>query len=402
MSGFLINLIIANLFLRNFGETHFAIYVFISSLPSLLNFLDFGLGSAAYNSQVDGMQISKSGPTKSQEELSSIYLLSVVLIFCSMVFLVVAYQLFPNVFKIALFSTVGKTEILVIGILFICLTTPFTISYKILQASNRNLELILLQGLIPCLTLIIVFLGNISGAQDIAYLASPISALVIAVWAFFRSQIYGRIEIRTSITGLRVRFLGLIRHSFLSLTALIISNVLLFLPRYILAQNGDESELVKLSFMLMFLVSAQSLISADSQAQVTLIRISPEPEQVKRIQKATIRCLALAFFLSLGMIVLSVISEKFNVRVLTKQEALFAAVLLLLWASQIVTSSVNSQTKNIPFFIAIYSFSLFFVIVMSFCFEIVSFYQIFCLIMFPTTLMITIGVISKFRLKIRK
>jgi O-antigen/teichoic acid export membrane protein len=399
--GFVINLIIANLYLKYIGEGFFAIYVFIASLPSLLNFLDFGLGSAAYNSLVDGMHNSKSGLRKHREDLSSIFFLSVVLVLSSLVLVGVVYKIFPSLFNIALFSTLEKTEILVIGFLLICLMTPFTISYKILQATNRNLELILLQGLIPCLTLIIVCFGYISGARDFAYLASPISLFVIAIWAFFRSQIYEGLKFGFFITGLKTRFMGLIRHSILSLIALIISNVLFFSPRYILAQNGDENELVKLSFMLMFLISAQSLISADSQAVVTRIRISPEPEQVERIQKATIRCLILAFFISFGMIVLSVISEKFSIRVLTLQEAFSASVLLLLWASQIVTSSVNSQTKNIPFFIGIFTFILIFVTVISFRIKIVSFDQIFFLIMLPTALMMSAGVIFKFRLKIR-
>jgi hypothetical protein len=402
ISGFCINLIIANFFLKNFGETQFAIYIFISSLPILLNFLDFGLGTAAYNSQVDGIKISHSYNEKSQVELSSIYLLSLIMIILSLALIGAANLFFPNLFNVALFSKSGNNEILMIGFLLICFAIPFTISHKVLQASNRNLELILLQGLIPCLSLIIVYVGYVSGVEDISLLANPVALLVIAVWAFIRSKFTEKIEINLIILNLKSRISALIHHGFLSLTALIIINILLFLPRYILAQNGDDVELVHLSFMLMFLVSAQSLISADAQAQVTSIRISNEFEQAVKIRKATIKCLILALILSLGMFLASLLGEKLDIRILTRQEALFASFLLIVWALQIVTSSVNSQTKNIPFFISIYAFSLVFAIMVSSFIQIVTFSQIVLLVIAPTSLIASIGIILKFKFKIRK
>jgi hypothetical protein len=261
---------------------------------------------------------------------------------------------------------------------------------------------IAIQGLIPVFTFSLVALGYFLNWHWIVYLATPISMLAAAFWAYIASNQIRMILINSFSGKMKALSMQLIRHSILSVIAIVIANVVAFLPRYILTQSGNDIELVKLSFMLMFLISAQSLISVDAQAKVTKIRTSVQSNTSVLVRQATYRCLLLAFILSVGMFLLSLIDDYLGIRIISSTEAACASLLLFIWGAQIVTSSANSQTKNIKFFILLYSLTLSVSALVWHFLIIKSFFQIFFLILLPTYLILTLGVLTKFKFSLLK
>ncbi len=402
LSGFGVNLTCVNFILHHHGENDFVIFSFISSLPALLNFLDFGLGTAAYNSQVDSKEKSQSRDFNEQEELTLIYLLSTLLTSICLLLIFFTFFLNPNLFNIGIFTNDNQIYLLLLAFVIVCITSPFSIAYKILVAKHKSSQVIAIQGLIPLFTFLIVVLGYSLEWRWIAFLASPISMLLAAFWAYFSSNQI-RILLINNLPGkIRKAFIKLIRHSILSVIAIVMTNIVAFLPRYILAQKGNEIELAKLSFMLMFLISAQSLISVEAQANVTKIRMSKESSTSVLIRQATYRCLILASILSGGMFILSLIDNYLGIRIISGVEAACASLLLFIWGAQTVTSSANSQTQNIKFFIVLYSLILSTVALSWYFFSINSFFQVFLIILLPTYLLVTFGVLTKFKFSILK
>ena len=401
LTGFIINIACVNYILKQHGDTDFVIFSFISSLPALLNFLDFGLGTAVYNSQVDGSRVSRVKNLALREEKTLIYLFSVCLSLVCIALVLITFFVFPNLFDLAILKNPNQKSLFLYAIILVCITSPFTISYKILLAENKNSQVIVIQGFIPLLTFLIVASGYFFRWTWISLLATPISMLVISVLSYVHSDQFEITKISNISGKMRQISTTLLRHSLLSVIAILLANAVAFLPRYILALNGNEKELVKLSFMTMFLISTQSLISVEAQARVTKIRLTKGFETTLLVRQATYKCLILASILSLGMFSLPLIGDILDLRLISLSEAACASLLLLLWASQIVTSIANSQTKNIKFFILLYSISLLILFFNWKFFEIKSFLQIFCLILLPAYLLAAMIVIGKFKFTIR-
>lgn len=398
-TGFILNLAIANIILRNMGVKEYAIFSFIASLPGLLNFLDLGMGTAAYNEIVDSKsEMSKYG--RMNQTLSLIYLFSVFMTFLSLGLFFVAFQVAPDLFHVSLLSSHRSLGILQFAIVLICLAIPFSITYKILQATDRNLDVILLQGIIPVVTVLLVYLGIHLNVTIFVYLAFPIALFSISILAFLYLNHFLRVAIPRRITNERQKLYDLIKHSYLSLGFILITNLFVFLPRYVLAQRGSADAIVHFGFMMMFLISAQSLVSVDAQLRVTRIRRSSKLEQSKLIQIGTARSIVISAAISVFLIALSIVDKFLAIRVITLQEALFASALLIIWATQIVSASVNSQTKNIPFFISLnFATFLLSLLISKFC-HVTTFTDVLLLLMIPCYLLISIVTLLKFRMRV--
>ena len=399
ISGFVLNLVIANIILSNAGTKEYAIYSFIASLPALLNFLDFGMGTAAYNELVDSKN-KMSKYDRNNQTLSLIFLSSFLMTFLSVVFYFVALKVAPSLFQISLLSANRLPELLSFAIILVCITIPFSVSYKVLQATDRNLDVILLQGIIPLVALLIVYMGIQFSTPIFIYISVPISLLLISILAFLRTYHFFEIAILPKFSRDRLKLYDLIRHSYLSLVFILLANLFIFLPRYVLAQKGSADAMLHLGFMLMFFISAQSLVSVDAQASVTRIRRSSKVEQPQLIRIGTARSIMISIVISLCLIALSFIDNFLEIRILTLQEALFCSTLLIIWAVQLVSASANSQTKNIPFFISLYFAILLLSILINNFFQVTTFSEVFMLLMAPCYLLITLAVIAKFRFKV--
>jgi hypothetical protein len=232
------------------------------------------------------------------------------------------------------------------------------------------------------------------------YISVPISLLLISILAFLRTYHFFEIAILPKFSRDRLKLYDLIRHSYLSLVFILLANLFIFLPRYVLAQKGSADAMLHLGFMLMFFISAQSLVSVDAQASVTRIRRSSKVEQPQLIRIGTARSILISIVISLCLIALSFIDNFLEIRILTLQEALFCSTLLIIWAVQLVSASANSQTKNIPFFISLYFAILLLSILINNFFQVTTFSEVFMLLMAPCYLLITLGVIAKFRFKV--
>lgn len=357
------------------------------------------MGTAAYNELVDSKN-KMSKYDRNNQTLSLIFLSSFLMTFLSVVFYFVALKVAPSLFQISLLSANRLPELLSFAIILVCITIPFSVSYKVLQATDRNLDVILLQGIIPLVALLIVYMGIQFSTPIFIYISVPISLLLISILAFLRTYHFFEIAILPKFSRDRLKLYDLIRHSYLSLVFILLANLFIFLPRYVLAQKGSADAMLHLGFMLMFFISAQSLVSVDAQASVTRIRRSSKVEQPQLIRIGTARSIMISIVISLCLIALSFIDNFLEIRILTLQEALFCSTLLIIWAVQLVSASANSQTKNIPFFISLYFAILLLSILINNFFQVTTFSEVFMLLMAPCYLLITLAVIAKFRFKV--
>lgn len=401
VTGFILNLLTANLIIEKSGETDYAIFALIASLPALMTFLDFGLGNAAYNISLEPTRLSDSKDDNILDKLSSVFYLSTFLIFAVQIILFGFYAIRPEFFRITLLDQDTVWQSSVIAVVLVCFSTPFTIAYKILLARRMNLRVIYIQGAIPLLTFLFVLLGVRTEIESLIYLAFPNSILVLAIFAYKETNLMRSVNPVKIFALMKEHGSALLGHSLLSVLMMMVANLFSFLPRYILGRESDHSQLVQLSFMLMYLTSSQSIIISEGQAIATKIRLQIGTNEKYLIRKGMIRCLAIALITSLGLLSLSFINIYSPITLISHQQAIFTSIILCVWSLQVIPNFANSQTKNISFFIVLYLFALLYSIVIWKLLNINSFTQIFWLILLPSNVLITFSLIVRFKFTIR-
>ena len=207
--------------------------------------------------------------------------------------------------------------------------------------------------------------------------------------------------LRHALTLVRKNARDLINHGLLSVTMMLLANLTSFLPRYILARESDHSQLVQLSFMLMYFSSAQSIIGSEGQAISTKIRSKKLGNERDMIRKGIIRCLVIAVITSLGLLSLSLLNTLSPFTLISPQQAIFTSIILCIWSLQVIPNFLNSQTKNIYFFILVYLLALTYSLVTWNFLDTMDFTQIFWQILLPSNVIISFGVIAHFKFGIR-
>lgn len=400
-TGFTLNLLTANLIIEWSGEVDYAIFALIASFPALLTFIDFGMGNAAYNISVQLNSDNSAKDKRILNNLSSIVLMSIFLTTAVLVLLFGIYTLYPEYFRVTLLGQEVAWRSSVIALVLICLSTPLALAYKVLLALGRNSQVIFLQATIPFLTFLLALLGTQTNFKFFIYLAFPISLLLVAIFAFKETRILKYLQLRHAFTLARKNARNLINHGLLSVTMMLLANITSFLPRYILARESDHSQLVQLSFMLMYFSSAQSIISSEGQAISTEIRSKKLGNDRDLIRKGMVRCLVIAVFTSLGLLSLSILNTISPFTLISLQQAIFTSIILCIWSLQVIPNFLNSQTRNICFFIVVYLLALTYSLVAWNLFDANNFTQTFWQILLPSNMIMSFGVIAYFKFGIR-
>jgi len=266
--GALSNFVIATLLIRNFGYEGYALYVVLSSLPSLIPFADFGLGSSIFNFFAD-----KSEGRTPQNILTEVFLLSCLLsIFLILIFTLIVLGLsnysgdffaIPNHY---LFSGLAIISITLFSV-------PFSLAAKKMFAEERISKVFFIQGLIPPITASLVFLFSRDETQSLGRLVFiPSVTYLITTLAVFK--ISGFIKF-FSITDWRKFRNGIRKSLTLGGWSLCLTTVIALvwqMPKYLIQMFGTPLEMTTYSLMSLFLIPGLSLTAVSATWHTTNVR----------------------------------------------------------------------------------------------------------------------------------
>lgn len=266
--GAVSNFIIATLLIETFGYQGYALYVVLSSLPSLIPFADFGLGSNIFNFFAD-----KSEGRATNNIVTEVFLLSCLL----SIFLVSISTLvvlgFSN-YSDAFFTIPNHYLYSGLGIISITLfSVPFSLAARKMFAEEQISKVFFIQGLIPPITASLVFLFSRDDTKSFVILVFIPSAIyMITTLAVFK--ISGFIEF-CSVTDWE-KFRNSIRRSLtLGGWSLCVTTVIALvwqLPKYLIQMFGTPLEMTTYSLMSLFLIPGLSLTAVSATWHTTNVR----------------------------------------------------------------------------------------------------------------------------------
>lgn len=266
--GALSNFIIATLLIKNFGYEGYSLYVVLSSLPSLIPFADFGLGSNIFNFFAD-----KSEGRTPQNIVTEVFLLScllsIFLVFISTLIILGLSNYSDEYFAIPnhyLYSGLGIISITLFSV-------PFSLAARKMFAEERISKVFFIQGLIPPITASLVFLFSRDETKSLDLLVfMPSVTYMITTLVVFKMS--GFIEF-FSITDWE-KFRNSIRKSLtLGGWSLCVSTVIALvwqMPKYLIQMFGTPLEMTTYSLMSLFLIPGLSLTAVSATWHTTNVR----------------------------------------------------------------------------------------------------------------------------------
>ncbi len=270
--GALSSIIVASLLIDHVGQVGYVKYVLLTSLPSLIPFADFGLGSNVLNYFAD-----KSKGKEAINTVSETFLLS-----SAISLLIVIASMFSVIVMVRISSS--PTQIPIGQVLLgVCITSitflavPFSLGAKKMFAEERINIVFVLQGLIPPLTLVSVIacLYFNVGLHNILYFAPSIAYLFSTLVIFFISGI-SKHFIKPTTQGFLVSYGRILRLGGWSLCVTTVVSLVWQTPKYILQFTSSTEQLTEYALMSLFLIPGLSLTAVAGTWHTTNIRRKSE------------------------------------------------------------------------------------------------------------------------------
>lgn len=267
------------------GQEGYTKYVLLTSLPSLIPFADFGLGSNVFNFFAD-----KSKGRFTVNTVSETFILSAILS-GSLAIGCVFISRFN--FKFSNFPFQLPRNEISLGVGVLCITffaVPFSLAAKKLFAEGRVTTVFLIQGTIPLLTLLIIVLCVYSkvGTDNLLYFAPSIAYLLSSLVLFLSSRIFEHFEI-PKIWTIRENSRKILKLGGWSLCVTTVVALVWQTPKYILQLTTTNQELTKFSLMSLFLIPGLSVTSVTATWHTTNIRRIDEKSSILVLTQRSIR-----------------------------------------------------------------------------------------------------------------
>jgi O-antigen/teichoic acid export membrane protein len=305
VSGFLCNIIIADLIVDKRGIAFYGIFALITSIPTLLPFIDLGFGNFIFNSFAK----TESDRDLLERQTGSVFFLLIILTFLTTILM----AFFTFVLEWNFLLPEGTEQNLILASFCIGVITAFSIPISLgsrkLQAEFRNNWVIAAQGMIPILTLIEIFFLIRTDVFQIFIFIVPVSNYFFTTILLFKiSGISSFIKMsrRWKITEF---FMEILR---LGLWSVSLSSILVYiwqLPRILIEGERAPKVLGDYSIILLYLVPSISLIGAYSVSKSpTLKRLNWNSHKLSEIKRASFIAFSLALLIVVLLIVLKPIT----------------------------------------------------------------------------------------------
>lgn len=260
--------IIATTILKNFGNQGYAFYVILTSLPSLMPFADFGLGSNIFNFFAD-----KIVGRKDQNNVTEVFLLSClfssVFFLCLMLIMVLLLkftQLLSGFQQKELYISLG-----IIGITFICV--PFSLAAKKMFAEEKITTVYLIQGLIPPITATLTYLFSVHKKTSLGILVffPSVTYLFTTLVIFQLSGMYKDFNSANLESFMKSARVSMTLGGW-SLVVTTVTALVWQIPKYLIQFFGTTKELTTYSLMSLFLIPGLSLTAVSATWHSTNVR----------------------------------------------------------------------------------------------------------------------------------
>jgi hypothetical protein len=277
--------VIATTILENFGSQGYAIYVILTSLPSLIPFADFGLGSYLFNFFVDNNK-----GRKTRNEVSEVFLLSclisslVILGSNLLIFLLSKFTKLLSGFQLQeLYLGLGVISITFIGV-------PFSLAAKKMFAEEKISSVFLIQGMIPPISATFIYFlsAHLKASLEILVIVPSITYLFTTLLIFQLSGFFGDF-VGTNLENFRDGARASLALGKWSLVVTTVTALVWQIPKYLIQFFGTSREMTNYSLMSLFLIPGLSLTSVLATWHTTNIRRRDRKANVSDMTRLSIK-----------------------------------------------------------------------------------------------------------------
>lgn len=302
------SVLLTNMIISTSGNKVYALFVVLTSLPSLFPFLDFGLGANVFNFYVDHRD-EEASSLEEESLISTIFLtimgigLSIFLFFLFAVGLVKVQFIQITYWD----GNVNLYLLLIVGITI--LAAPFSIGSKKLHAESRSYLVWSVEGAIPIFSFLLIgTLMKIFGEFNALMLLVPsLVYLACMISIFFLAGLNMRV-IKPRISYIKYYAKPSIKLGVWSL--LLTTSVALTwqIPKYVFNSTGNSDYVAKYGILSMILLPAFSLLNVSSAWLAPAARLSPAEDLpalvLLHFRKTMLRSLLIGFLVCSGVYLL--------------------------------------------------------------------------------------------------
>ncbi len=283
--GAISNFVVATLLLDSFGNEGYAVWVILTSLPSLIPFADLGLGSNIFNYFAD-----KSQRREAQNNVTEVFLLS---IFFSIFFILVIALLIFVLSNISYLTSRVSTKNLYVGLCIMAITfvaVPFSLATKKMFAEEKIASVFFIQGLIPPLTASATFILLSNNIQSVYFLVFvPSVTYLITTLAIFKVSAITKFFAFTNFEKFRRNIRKSLSLGGWSLCITTVTTLVWQAPKYVIQTFGTPIDLTSYSLMSLFLIPGLSLTAVAATWNTTRVRRRDHSADVTLMTKRSIR-----------------------------------------------------------------------------------------------------------------
>ena len=347
LAGAVLNIFLATFLIDHFGHDYFATYVLVTSLPMLMLWADFGLGSLILNTFIDAKQNLLTPETIRQRVNFSFYSI-LVMGLASLVILVstLKFSGLGNDYSYSL-SRIGLLCIIVVGIT--SFAVPFSLGVKKFQADDNYLQVMKIQGLIPFsisfLTLMIA--KALPFKSELLMLVPSVIYFCNTLFIFIKSGLGNYLTIPKFIY-LDKALLQYIRLGLWSLVLTTVVGLTFHLPKYILAVFKSNLEVTGYGLQSLLIIPGISFLAIPAIVIIPKFREMNHAREVSDVYaKAVVKTRLLAFLLAFATILIIPFQIILQIDLLTSSQIIQVCLLIVFAPIWIVPALTLTEMRDI-------------------------------------------------------
>lgn len=345
--GGIINIYLATFLIDNLGHDYFATYVLITSLPLLMLWADFGLGSLILNTFID-VQRNLLNSEIVRQRINFAFYFILTIGFLSLLFFITLLKLWESAIdKSDSFSRMSTLSISVLGIT--SLAVPFSLGARKFQADNEYLRVIKIQGLIPFSIALITFISAKSLPSNTGFLILVPSLVYLSntLIIFLKSGLGSYITLPRA-TYFNRNFFQYIRLGFWSLILTTMIGVTFQLPKYILAMFKSNLDVAGYGLQSLLIIPGISFLAIPTIMTIPRFREANQSREIGEVYTSTLtKTRLLATLLAFLTILIIPFQTFLHINRLTLSEILQVSLLFIFAPSWIVPALMVTEMQDI-------------------------------------------------------
>jgi len=308
LTGGTSTILLAHQIISTYGNNIYALFIVMTSLPSLMPFLDFGLGSSIFNFYTD-RRIDRVSSAEEVDLVSVVFCLILgvgIFLFSALFFAIVVAGI--NLLGISYWD--GNLDLFLLLILGATIVAaPFSIGSKKLHAQSQSHKVWLAEGSIPILTYFLILICmQIAGKFEPLMLVVPsMIHLISAVCIFYLSGLHRIIRI-PKFAHLKTLGADTIKLGFWSLVLTTSVSLIWHIPKYLYSFSGNFNSVAEYGILAMVLIPAFSLLNVSSTLLAPFARLSKRIELheflIDNLRKTFFRSILISSLVTIGICVL--------------------------------------------------------------------------------------------------